>query len=83
MAIRIVVSTSIPLEAVRRIEALMSLLQETDVNFVAVPIKVARSEEVERFAVHDAEDEMRGALLHDLVKEALKADSEWILGNLR
>lgn len=83
MSINITVSRELPSDALARVEALVALLRETDSNFVAVPIEITRGELVDGVSVSDHEDDMRGQLLNHLVEEALKDNSESIMGDLR
>ncbi|RYH45376.1 MAG: hypothetical protein EON54_16735 [Alcaligenaceae bacterium] len=83
MSIQITVSSTLSLDAFARIQALSDLLHSTDINFMAIPIQVTRSETVGGVDVHDPEDAMRRELLRHLVQEALKANSDSVFGTLR
>lgn len=83
MSIQVTVAPTVPHDAYTRIEALTLLLRDTDANFAAVPIVVARGDPDGKVAVADPEDYMRGQLLRHLLEEALKDASDSIMGELR
>lgn len=83
MSINITISRTVPHDAFARIEALTHQLRQTDPNFQEVPIEVSVGDLVDGVSVSDREDDLRGELLRHLVEEALRSDSDSIMGGLR
>jgi hypothetical protein len=82
MPIAINIPPCVPSDAHARVQAMVSMLRETDDNFTQVPIEVKRSDSTSVVTVIDIEDPLRGELLSTLVQEALKDGSESIMGDL-
>lgn len=83
MSITIAVAETVPQEVFARVESLARLLQTADLTFHDLPIAVKRGPSTSvAVAVTDDDDKMREKLLQLLVEDAIKGESDSMLGSL-